>query len=129
MLQQTRVAAVIPYYERFLARFPNFETLAQAPESELLAHWAGLGYYYRARNLQKAARRMQESQGFPTTFDAIRELPGVGDYTAAAVGSIGFDLPHAVLDGNVFRVLSRLVCRFHQHRFERREETLHSNCE
>jgi A/G-specific adenine glycosylase len=109
MLQQTRVAAVIPYYERFIERFPNFETLAEAPETELLAHWAGLGYYYRARNLQKAACEMRERGGFPASYEEIRRLPGIGDYTAAAVASIAFELPHAVLDGNVFRVLSRLA--------------------
>ena len=108
MLQQTRVAAVIPYYERFLARFPTFEALAEAPESDLLAHWAGLGYYYRARNLQKSAELMRRQGAFPATFDGIRKLPGAGDYTAAAVASMSFDLPHAVLDGNVFRVLSRI---------------------
>jgi A/G-specific adenine glycosylase len=109
MLQQTRVAAVIPYYERFLARFPNFESLAEAPESEVLAHWAGLGYYHRARNMQRAAQVMRGAGCFPTTFEGIRSLPGIGAYTAAAVASISFDLPHAVVDGNVFRVLSR-VC-------------------
>lgn len=108
MLQQTRVSAVIPYYERFLTRFPTFETLANAPESELLAQWAGLGYYYRARNLQKAARQMMDAGIFPDTYREIASLPGVGRYTAAAVASIAFDLPHAVLDGNVFRVLSRV---------------------
>lgn len=108
MLQQTRVSAVIPYYERFLARFPSFHALAEAPESELLTAWAGLGYYYRARNLQKAARLMCDAGSFPATYEGIRLLPGVGDYTAAAVASIGFNLPHAVLDGNAFRVLSRL---------------------
>jgi A/G-specific adenine glycosylase len=108
MLQQTRVAAVIPYYERFLARFPNFHVLAEAPESELLAHWAGLGYYHRARNLQRAAQIMHTAGSFPATFEEIRRLPGIGAYTAAAVASISFDLPHAVLDGNVFRVLSRV---------------------
>lgn len=108
MLQQTRVAAVIPYYERFLARFPTFEALASAAEAELLAQWAGLGYYYRARNLQKAARRIREHGAFPSSYETIRDLPGVGDYTAAAVASIAFELPHAVLDGNVFRVLSRV---------------------
>lgn len=112
MLQQTRVAAVIPYYERFLARFPDFRALAHAPESELLAHWAGLGYYYRARNLREAARRMAENGGFPSTYDAIRELPGVGDYTAAAIASIAFALAHAAVDGNVFRVLSRICGDF-----------------
>jgi A/G-specific adenine glycosylase len=108
MLQQTRVSAVIPYYQRFLARFPNFQTLAEAAEPDLLGHWAGLGYYYRARNLQKAARLMLERGRFPTTYDEIRGMPGIGDYTAAAIASIAFDLPHAVLDGNVFRVLSRV---------------------
>lgn len=108
MLQQTRVSAVIPYYERFLARFPNFEALADGPEADLLAHWAGLGYYYRARNLQKAARQICSAGTFPGTYADILNLPGVGSYTAAAIASIAFDLPHAVLDGNVFRVLSRV---------------------
>jgi A/G-specific adenine glycosylase len=108
MLQQTRVVAVIPYYERFMSRFPNFRALAEASESDLLAHWAGLGYYYRARNLQKAARRMEEAGRFPDTYEGVLSLPGIGEYTAAAVASIGFNLPHAVLDGNVFRVLSRV---------------------
>lgn len=108
MLQQTRVAAAIPYYERFLARFPNFAALAQAAEDDVLAHWAGLGYYYRARNLQKAARVMCDSGAFASTYAAIRALPGVGDYTAAAIASIAFGLPHAVVDGNVARVLSRV---------------------
>jgi A/G-specific adenine glycosylase len=108
MLQQTRVAAVIPYYERFMSRFPSFTVLAEASESDLLAHWAGLGYYYRARNLQKAARQMEEAGHFPDSYEEILSLPGVGEYTAAAVASIGFNLPHAVVDGNVFRVLSRV---------------------
>lgn len=109
MLQQTRVTAAIPYYERFLARFPDAASLADAAEADLLAHWAGLGYYYRARNLQKAAQQIARLGKFPRTYEGIRELPGVGDYTAAAVASIAFDLPHAVLDGNVFRVLSRVA--------------------
>ena len=108
MLQQTRVAAVIPYYERFLARFPDFKSLAEAPEHELLAHWAGLGYYYRARNMQKAAQRMCQAGTFPRDHTAIRELPGIGDYTAAAISSISFDGRHAVVDGNALRVLSRI---------------------
>lgn len=108
MLQQTRVAAAIPYYERFLSRFPDFETLAHAPEADLLAHWAGLGYYYRARNLRKAAQAMYQTGAFPGTFEDLLKLPGIGDYTAAAIASIGFNLPHAVVDGNVFRVLSRV---------------------
>lgn len=108
MLQQTRVAAVIPYYERFLSRFPTIEALANAPEQELLAHWAGLGYYYRARNLQKAAQQLAPDYRIPADYDVMRALPGIGDYTAAAVASIAFDLPHAVVDGNVLRVISRL---------------------
>lgn len=109
MLQQTRVAAVIPYYERFLARFPDAAALAGAPESELLAMWSGLGYYSRARNLQKAARQIEGRGGFPDSYEAMLELAGVGAYTAAAVASIAFDLPHAVVDGNVRRVMSRIA--------------------
>ena len=109
MLQQTRVAAVIPYYERFLSRFPDLRSLAEAPEADLLARWAGLGYYYRARNLQKAAQQMLEAGGFPASYEGIRRFPGIGEYTAAAVASIAFDLPHPVVDGNVYRVLSRVL--------------------
>jgi len=109
MLQQTRVAAVIPYYEKFLLAFPRVADLAEAPEEELLRMWAGLGYYSRARNLQKAARLIVERGSFPDSYEEIRELPGVGDYTAAAVASIAFDRPHAVLDGNVARVLARIT--------------------
>jgi len=107
MLQQTRVDTVAPYFERFLERFPTPAALATAPESELLALWAGLGYYARARNLQRAACMIEERGGFPSTYEEIRALPGVGDYTAAAVASICFAQPHAVLDGNVLRVLAR----------------------
>jgi len=107
MLQQTRVSAVVPFYERFLARFPDCRALAEAPEDDLLAHWAGLGYYHRARNLQKAAKELRES-GFPADYTAIRALPGIGEYTSAAIASIAFELPHASVDGNVLRVLSRL---------------------
>jgi A/G-specific adenine glycosylase len=109
MLQQTRVAAVLPYYARFLALFPDVQTLARAPEQSLLAAWAGLGYYSRARSLQTAAKNIVELGEFPRSYSSLRELPGVGDYTAAAVASIAFGLPHAVLDGNVARVLSRLA--------------------
>jgi len=109
MLQQTRVAAVLPYYARFLARFPDVEALADAAEQDLLAAWAGLGYYSRARNLQKAAKDIVERGEFPRDHASLGELPGVGEYTAAAVASIAFGLPHAVLDGNVVRVLSRLA--------------------
>ncbi|MBV9763878.1 MAG: A/G-specific adenine glycosylase [Acidobacteriaceae bacterium] len=108
MLQQTRVAAVIPYYERFLERFPDFHALANTHDSELLSYWAGLGYYYRARNLQRAAQQMRDAGSFPSTYGDIRRLPGIGEYTAAAIASIAFNLPHAVVDGNVFRVLSRI---------------------
>jgi len=109
MLQQTRVVAVIPYYERFLARFPDVRALASAPEQELLAAWAGLGYYSRARNLQKAARKILERGGFPRDFASILDLDGIGDYTASAIASIAFNLKHAALDGNAIRVLSRLT--------------------
>jgi A/G-specific adenine glycosylase len=109
MLQQTRVAAVIPYFERFLNRFPNAPALAEAAEEDVLTLWSGLGYYSRARNLQKAARQIVERGSFPRTFAEIRDLAGVGDYTAAAVASIAFGLPHAVVDGNVRRVVARLT--------------------
>ncbi|HEY3937520.1 MAG TPA: A/G-specific adenine glycosylase [Bryobacteraceae bacterium] len=108
MLQQTRVAAAIPYFERFVERFPDVAALAAATEADLLAAWAGLGYYHRARNLQKAARLIQVAGGFPASYQEIRQLPGVGDYTAAAVASIAFDLPHTAVDGNVLRVASRV---------------------
>jgi A/G-specific adenine glycosylase len=108
MLQQTRVVAVIPYYERFLALFPDVRALAAAPEQELLAAWAGLGYYTRARNLQNAARKIVALEGFPRDFSAIRGLDGVGDYTASAIASIAFGLKHAALDGNAIRVLARV---------------------
>ena len=113
MLQQTRVAAVIPYYERFLASFPDADTLARAPEMQVLAMWSGLGYYSRARNLQKAARQIAGLGEFPRDYAAIRELAGVGDYTAAAISSLVFGLPHAVVDGNVRRVIVRLLSDDH----------------
>ena len=94
MLQQTRVVAVIPYYERFLTLFPTVEALAVAPEQQLLAAWAGLGYYSRARNLQRAARDIVVQGGFPTRYEDIAALAGIGAYTAAAVASIAFDLPY-----------------------------------
>jgi len=107
MLQQTRVTAVLPYYERFLARFPTPESLAAAPEEELLALWAGLGYYARARNLRLAAEALAALGRYPDTATEWRRLPGIGDYTAAAVASICFHEPCAVLDGNVARVMAR----------------------
>ncbi len=110
MLQQTRVAAVIPYYERFLSRFPDVRALAEAPEEEVLRHWSGLGYYSRARNLLRAAREIAAThQGtFPRQYEAALALPGIGRYTAAAILSIAYGQAHAVLDGNVARVLARL---------------------
>ncbi len=107
MLQQTRVEAVIPYYERFLARFPDARALADASEPEILAAWSGLGYYSRVRNLQRAARAILAV--FPMDYEGIRALPGVGPYTAAAVASIGFGLPYAAVDGNVLRVIARVT--------------------
>jgi len=107
MLQQTQVVTVIPYFERFLAAFPNVEALAAAPEAEVLRLWAGLGYYRRARNL-KAAAQMIVKTGFPQTREGWLELPGVGEYTAGAILSIALDQPEAILDANVERVLSRV---------------------
>lgn len=106
MLQQTTVTAVIPYYEKFMTLFPNAKALAEAPLEKVLAAWAGLGYYSRARNLHKAAQAVKN--GFPKTYKELLELPGLGPYTAAAVASIAFDEPVGVLDGNVIRVLCRL---------------------
>jgi A/G-specific adenine glycosylase len=110
MLQQTRVAAVIPYYQRFLEHFPDVRALADAPEQEVLQLWAGLGYYSRARNLQKAARQIvaEHHLQFPDTRDKALELAGIGAYTAAAILSIAYGKKLAVLDGNVARVLARL---------------------
>jgi A/G-specific adenine glycosylase len=109
MLQQTRVAAVLPYYERFLNRFPRVQDLAAAPEQDVLTAWSGLGYYSRARNLQKAAIGITDAGAFPSDYDSIRALPGIGDYTAAEVASIAFNQPYAAIDGNVLRVLSRIT--------------------
>jgi A/G-specific adenine glycosylase len=111
MLQQTRVETVIPSYERFLARFPHVDRLARAEPDALLGLWAGLGYYSRARNLQRAARMLvsQHSGRLPDSAEALRKLPGIGRYTAGAVASIAFDRPEPVVDGNVARVLARLL--------------------
>ena len=109
MLQQTRVEAVLPYYAAFLKRFPDAAALAFAPEQEVLAQWSGLGYYSRARNLQRAAQVIVKAGEFPREYAGIRALPGVGEYTAAAVASIAFELPHAAVDGNIRRVLARLM--------------------
>lgn len=111
MLQQTRVEAVVPYYERFLRRYPTVASLASASQQELLALWAGLGYYRRAHFLQQAARQvLDDHEGqFPREYAAICRLPGIGEYTAAAIASIAFDQPRVALDGNALRVLARLV--------------------
>ncbi|HEV8325147.1 MAG TPA: A/G-specific adenine glycosylase, partial [Myxococcota bacterium] len=110
MLQQTRVDTVVPYYERFLARFPTVQSLADAPEDDVLRLWQGLGYYSRARNLQRAARLLAAGRGarMPPDAAGLRALPGVGRYTAGAVASIAYDAPEPILDGNVARVLVRL---------------------
>lgn len=110
ILQQTRAAQAIPYYLRFLARFPDLISLASAPLEDLLRVWEGLGYYSRARNMHRTARLISENLGgaFPDTFDRLSKLPGIGPYTAAAISSFAFGCPHAVVDGNVNRVLSRI---------------------
>lgn len=107
MLQQTTVVAVIPYYEKFILKFPNVKALALAPESEVLEAWAGLGYYSRARNLHKAAKAIHNLKTFPQTAEELLNLPGFGPYTSRAVASIAFGEKVGVLDGNVIRVLSR----------------------
>jgi len=107
ILQQTRIEQGKPYWERFMKRWPTVEALAQASEDEVLREWQGLGYYSRARNLHEAAKQIVEMGGFPMTLEGIKRLKGVGDYTAAAIGSIAFNLPAAVVDGNVYRVLAR----------------------
>ena len=107
ILQQTRVAQGWTYWEKFMEHFPSVDALAAAPEDEVLRLWQGLGYYSRARNLHAAARQIVAQGGFPDTLEGIRALKGVGDYTAAAIGSIAFGLPAAVVDGNVYRVLAR----------------------
>ncbi len=111
MLQQTQVATVIPYYHRWLARFPDFSTLAVATEHDVLSLWQGLGYYSRARNLHRAAQAVVAQHGgkIPADPAAIRALPGVGRYTAGAVASFAFDLPEPIVDANVARVIARLI--------------------
>lgn len=109
MLQQTQVATVIPYFERFMARFPDVRTLADAPLDAVLAHWSGLGYYSRARNLHRAAQQIRDRHGgvFPEDMDAIAALPGIGRSTAGAILAQALGQRHAILDGNVKRVLTR----------------------
>ena len=107
MLQQTVVKSVIPYFEGFLARWPGVEALTEAPQADVMAAWAGLGYYSRARNLHACAKVLARG-GFPKTEAPLRELPGIGAYTAAAIAAIAFDQPAAAVDGNVERVIARL---------------------
>lgn len=109
MLQQTQVTAVIAYYQKFMLRFPTIESLAAAEQDEVMQHWSGLGYYSRARNLHKAAQiiRDQHAGKFPSDFEAIQQLPGIGRSTAAAISSFAFDAPQPILDGNVKRVFAR----------------------
>ena len=112
MLQQTRVETVIPYYTRFMERFPDAATLADAPLDDVLAHWSGLGYYRRARLLHEGARAVVRDHGGELPRDPAlrRALPGIGAYTAGAIGSIAYDLPEPIVDGNVARVLARVLC-------------------
>ncbi len=109
MLQQTRVAAVLGYYARFLAAFPTVGALADAPEEQLMKQWEGLGYYSRARNLQKAAREIVALGAFPDSYRGLLALPGIGDYTASAIASAAFGLREAAVDGNALRVVTRLL--------------------
>jgi len=111
MLQQTRAETVISYYERFLARYPSVYDLAESSEEELLKYWEGLGYYSRARSIHKAAKLIVSGHGgrLPESVEALRALPGIGDYTAGAIASIAFNLPAAAVDGNVERV----ICRYY----------------
>src|ERR1700678_561123 len=110
MLQQTRVAAVLDHYARFMQRFPAVKSLAAAREASVLALWSGLGYYHRARRMHQAAKNIVRQGSFPRTAQDWSELPGIGRYTAAAIASIAFGEPVAVVDGNVERVLQRLFC-------------------
>ena len=111
MLQQTRIEAVIPYYTRFLKELPDIQSLAVIPDDRLLKLWEGLGYYSRARNLKKAAVLLMEQNGgsFPASAAELRKLPGIGEYTAGAIASIAFGLPEPAVDGNVLRVITRLL--------------------
>jgi A/G-specific adenine glycosylase len=108
MLQQTTVQAVGPYFAKFLKKWPSVKALARAEQDDVLAAWAGLGYYARARNLHKAAKVVAEAGGaFPTTYEGLRELPGIGDYTAGAIAAIAYDLPYPAMDANAERVIAR----------------------
>ncbi|MFY9531722.1 MAG: A/G-specific adenine glycosylase [Candidatus Acidiferrales bacterium] len=131
MLQQTRIAAVLPYYRNFLRRFPTVRSLASARPAEVLRAWAGLGYYSRARNSHQAAKEIVARHGgnFPRSQDAALTLPGIGRYTAAAVLSIAYDVPLAALDGNVARVLARLAALRGDLRSPRRWRQLESGAQ
>src|ERR1700748_3043091 len=108
MLQQTTVQAVGPYFLKFLKKWPSVKALARAEQDEVLGAWAGLGYHARARNLHKAAKAVAGMGGmFPTTYDGLRELPGIGDYTAGAIAAIAYDLPYAAMDANAERGIAR----------------------
>ncbi|MBO4881052.1 MAG: A/G-specific adenine glycosylase [Firmicutes bacterium] len=111
MLQQTRIEAVIPYYERFLRELPDVKALSEVPDDRLMKLWEGLGYYSRARNLKKAAQTVMEQYGgeMPRTAETLRKLPGIGDYTAGSIASIAFGEPEPAVDGNVMRVMMRLL--------------------
>ena len=109
MLQQTQIKTALPYFERWMQRFPSFTALADAEGDVVLKHWEGLGYYNRARNLHKVAQWMRDSDAVPNTVEAWKTLPGIGDYTAAAIASIAQGVAEAVVDGNVVRVLARLT--------------------
>jgi A/G-specific DNA glycosylase len=107
MLQQTQVATVIPYFNRFIKRFPSIKSLASSSEDDVLKLWEGLGYYSRARNLHKASKLLLELPDFPESYEGLQELPGIGPYAAAAITSIAFNNPVPVVDGNVLRVFTR----------------------
>jgi len=109
MAQQTQIKTMLPYFERWMRRFPDFQTLADAPEAEVLKHWEGLGYYSRARNLLKLARTWVAAEPKPSTRAQWQAMPGIGPYTSAAIASINFGQPVAVVDGNVVRILARLT--------------------
>ena len=111
MLQQTRVEAVKPFFERFMTELPTVKNLAEAPEDKLLKLWEGLGYYNRVRNMQKAAQKIEEEYAgkFPENYEEIKALPGIGNYTAGAISSFAYGIPKPAVDGNVLRVVSRLL--------------------
>ena len=129
MLQQTRVDTVIPYYERFLARWPTLQELGDAPLDDVLKAWAGLGYYARARNLHRCAQQATVSGGLPRTPAALRKLPGIGPYTAGAIASIAFGEPAALVDGNVERVMCRVDGRSEDPRSTPGRKALWARCD